>query len=88
MACVPIPDIPVPTLPAGISLTPTLPSFDFDENLCCKILQLELKPPPIPIPPLLLNPGVNAAIASTVKGVQDYIDRLPHDCPKELQRPT
>ena len=88
MACIPIPDVPVPTLPAGISITPTLPSQDFDAALCCKVLQIEIKPPPIPIPPLLLNPAVNAVIATTIKGVQDYIDALPHDCPKELQRPT
>ncbi len=88
MACVPIPDIPIPTLPDGISLAPSFPSQSFDAALCCKVLDLEIKPPPIPIPPLLLNPAVNATIAATIKAVQDYIDKLPHDCPKELQRPT
>ena len=88
MSCTPIPDIPVPELPAGISITPTFPSQDFDAALCCKVLNIPITPPPLPIPPLLLNPAVNAAIAAAIKGVQEYIDKLPHDCPKELQRPT
>ncbi len=88
MACVPIPDVPLPTLPDGITIAPTFPTFSFDPTLCCKILQLPLTIPPIAIPPFLLNTGVNTVIANAVKAVQDYIDQLPHDCPKELQRPT
>ena len=88
MACVPIPDVPVPELPAGISIAPTFPSQDFDASLCCKILNIPITVPPIPIPPLLLNPAVNTAIATAIKGIQDYLDKLQHDCPKELQRPT
>jgi len=88
MACIPIPDVPLPTLPDGITIAPTLPSQDFDPALCCKVLNLPVSTPPIGIPPVLLNPGVNAILKNAIKGVQSYIDQLPHDCPKELQRPT
>ncbi|HEY3254604.1 MAG TPA: hypothetical protein VGJ91_11670, partial [Polyangiaceae bacterium] len=88
MACVPIPDVPLPTLPDGITIAPTFPAESFDPSLCCKILKIPITTPPIAIPPAILNPGVNAAIATAIKGVQDYIDKLQHDCPKELQRPT
>jgi hypothetical protein len=88
MACIPIPDAPLPTLPDGITIAPTFPSQSFNPALCCKVLDFPLTTPPVAIPPALLNPAVSAVIATTIKGVQDYVDQLPHDCPKELQRPT
>jgi hypothetical protein len=88
MACVPIPDSPIPTLPGGFTIAPTFPSQSFDPSLCCKVLNLPITTPPVAIPPAILNPAVSTAIATAIKAVQDYIDQLPHDCPKELQRPT
>lgn len=88
MACTPVPDVPLPSLPGGITIAPTFPAQSFDPNICCKILNLPLGTPPLAIPPALLNPAVNTLIANTVKGIQDYVDQLQHDCPKERQRPT
>lgn len=86
MSCLPIPDVPIPTLPVPLTIEATLPPFDFDPELCCKILPFPLGVPPIGLGATLLNPAVNVAIASAVKSIQDYIDKLPHDCPKELSR--
>lgn len=88
MSCLPIPDIPIPTLPAPLTIAPSFPVVSFDPNLCCKVLQFPLSTPPIGIVGTLLNPAVNTVIATAIKSVQDFIDLLPHDCPKELQRPT
>ncbi len=89
MACVPIPDVPAPpALPGGLTIAPTFPSQSFDPELCCKILNIPLTTPPVGLPALILNPAVSTAIANAIKAVQDFIDQLPHDCPKELQRPT
>ena len=83
MACQPLRLPILPTLPGSITIAPTLPSATFDPALCCKILPFPLGTPAPPIPPLLLNPAVNAAIASVLKSVQDYVDLLPVTCPKE-----
>jgi hypothetical protein len=88
MACLPIPSIPVPELPAPLTIAPSFPGQSFDPELCCKVLDLPLTIPPIGILATLLNPAVNTVIANAIKSVQDYLDKLPHDCPKELQRPT
>jgi len=88
MSCVPIPDVPLPTLPVPLTIAPTFPTESFDPELCCKILAFPLTTPPIPLPSGVFNPALCALIANTLKTVQDYLDRIPHDCPKELQRPS
>jgi len=88
MACIPIPDVPLPTLPGGLTIAPSIPSQSFDPALCCKLLNMPAVTPPVGIVGTLLNPAVNAAIATAIKSVQTYLDALPHDCPKERQRPT
>jgi len=82
MACIPIPSVPFPTLPSGITLTPPIPSVEFDAELCCKIAQFEATAPPVSIG-VALNPAIAAAITAALQGVQDYLDALPLDCPRE-----
>lgn len=82
--CLKGPTITPPTLGLGLSLEPpALPSVNFNGELCCKLLQFSIVPPPIPLPPLVLNPGVATAIASVFSAVQAYLDALPLDCPTE-----
>lgn len=82
MPCTPGVTLPVPTLPGGISITPTIPDPDFDLTLCCKLLQFSpgAALPPFGIP---LNPALFAAITSTLQSIQDYLDAIPLKCPRE-----
>lgn len=84
MACLPIPTLPIPTLPAGIGISFTLPPITFDPALCCKILPFPLSTPPIPIAlGVAIPPAINAAIASAISSVQQYLDQLVIHCPRE-----
>jgi hypothetical protein len=84
MACIPIPTVAPPTLGLGLSLLPpALPSINFGADLCCKLLQFSIVPPPIPLPPLVLNPAVLAALGPVFAAINAYLDALPLDCPLE-----
>lgn len=84
MACVPLPAAPSPpSLPDGISLTPTIPIPNFDPALCCKIVQLPTPPALPPLPPGVFNPAVAAAVEALLASVLAYLDGLPVNCPKE-----
>lgn len=85
MPCTPLPALPAPpALPAGISLTPTLPAYPGgDVTLCCKILTLPAVPPPAPLPPLVWNAGVAAALETILAGVQSHLDAISFNCPRE-----
>lgn len=82
MACVPIPKVPIPELPLPLGIGITTPDIEFDPELCCKLLPFPIVLPPISLG-LLFNPAVNAIIAANIKIVQDYLDALPLDCPRE-----
>jgi hypothetical protein len=84
MACTPIPTLPMPSLPGGITLTPPeTPDPGFSADLCCKILQFAIPTPPIPLPPGVVNAGTAAIIKTTLASVQAYLDALPVSCPRE-----
>lgn len=87
MACIPLPKLDLPTLPAPLSLTPPAPpTVSIDANLpfCCKVASLAGSfSIPIPIPPLVLNPAVIAIINAALGAVDAYLDALPLSCPKE-----
>jgi hypothetical protein len=84
MACLELPVPVLPTLGLGLNIEPpTLPSFSGDLRLCCKILQFDIVPPPIPLPPLVFNAAVTVSLTAAIAAVQAYIDALPLDCPKE-----
>jgi len=83
MACVPLPAVPVPTLPGGISLTPPAPpGISFDPELCCKLLPFPLATPPISLPPGTLNPAVIAAVTAILQQIQDFLDGAVLRCPR------
>lgn len=82
MACIPAPVPPSPTLPSGITIAPPLPGGSFESAWCCKVFAVPLNPPPIPLG-VALNPAIQAAITTALKGIQDYLDALPLSCPRE-----
>lgn len=82
MSCLKVPVPPLPTLPTGFGFGVTLPPFNFNPLLCCKIL-----PFPISIPPLPLSVGISipapilAAVAEAETVLLAFIDQLEVDCP-------
>lgn len=83
MPCIPPPQLPIPELPLPLTIAPPpLPSIEFDADLCCKIITLDLVPPPIPIPPGAINPAVVAVLRQNLKLVQAFLDKLPPSCPR------
>lgn len=85
MACIPLPTVPAPSLPAGITLgpPPTPPVPGADANLCCKLPPIPTPPPIPPIPAILMTGAVVAAFNKAVAGILSYLDKLPLDCPRE-----
>jgi hypothetical protein len=78
--CLKIPIPPIPTLPPGLTLGVPIPVVSFDPALCCKILPFPLVTPPIPLPPLVLNPAVIAIINEKLTALNAYFDQLTIDC--------
>lgn len=84
MACVPIPEIPQPVLPAGFSLTPPAPfPLPYAAGICCQTINFTTGAPPLPLPPLIVNPAFIIALTHAISVAQAYIDALPVTCPKE-----
>lgn len=83
MPCVELPKLPVPQLPSPFTIAIALPTASFDFSLCCKLLPFAIATPPIPIPPIVLNPAVIAALNAGVATVIGYINSLAVPCPLE-----
>ena len=84
MACIPAPTVPIVGLPSPLSLTPpALPPIGLGAEVCCKNIAFTVPPIPIPLPPLVLNAGVNAGLAAALKSVQVFLDQFQIKCPKE-----
>lgn len=84
MACIPLPPIPFPVLPSGFSVSPpALPPVPVSGAVCCKQIAFSAVSPPLPLPPLVVNPAFIAALTAAMKVVQTYIDAIPLECPKE-----
>jgi len=86
MACLPLPDVDLPTLPSPLTITPPSPSLgaDVSAELCCKLVSFDLSVfIVIPIPPLTINPAVIALINEALDKIDAFLDALPLDCPRE-----
>jgi len=83
MACVPLPKVEAPKLPAPLTITPSVPEFSFDPALCCKVLPFPLATPPVPLPPGTLNPAVVAIVTNAMSQVTKFLNSLSIPCPKE-----
>jgi hypothetical protein len=82
MPCTPIPVVPVPSLPPGLTLGAALPTPEFAPELCCKLLPFELSVPPAALG-IPLNAGIAATLTVTLKTLTDYLLSLPVKCPRE-----
>lgn len=82
--CVPIPTLPHPSLPSGISLAPPLPSLPAESlpNVCCLLPALASPKTPIPLPPLVVNPAFIVALREGLAAIEAYFDAIPLDCPR------
>lgn len=84
MACIPAPTLPIIGLPFPLTISPPgLPPINLAAEICCKNIAFAIPPIPIPLPPLVLNPGVNAGIATALKSVQTFLDQFQISCPRE-----
>lgn len=83
MACVPLPKVEVPKLPAPLTIEPTVPEFSFAPALCCKVLPFPLATPPIPLPPGTINPAVIAIVNNATAQITKFLNSLTIPCPKE-----
>lgn len=82
--CLKLPTLPIPQLPAPLTLTlPALPELPGLPAFCCKLPPLPISIPPIPIPSLILNPAVIATLNAFITSALSYINSLAISCPLE-----
>lgn len=85
MPCIPIPKLALPSVPTGINLSPTLPTFNPPgiPNFCC-LTPPRIPPfPPLPLPPLVVNPAFVATIEAAIEAAESYIASLEPECPRQ-----
>jgi hypothetical protein len=81
--CIPIPKLPEPSLPSGLSFDPpALPLPTLPEGVCCKLPPLQPPALPIHIPPLTLAP-VLAVLKAATAAINDVQKLIPLTCPRE-----
>lgn len=84
MPCIPGPKVDLPTLPAPLTLG--LPEANLGPvtiNICCVLPPFTTPPLVVPIPPVILNPGIIATFNGKVQMIQAFLDKFQHDCPRE-----
>lgn len=84
MACVPIPVIQQPPLPAGFGFSPPDPfPLPYPNDICCQTIPFPAVAPPLPLPSFILNLAFIAAVTAGIGVAQAYMDSIPLTCPKE-----
>lgn len=82
--CIQGPAITIPPLPGGFTLAPpALPVVPGIPELCCKLPPVPIVLPPIPIPPIVFNSAIVAALNAYITTALSYINSLPLECPLE-----
>lgn len=83
-ACIPTPKVNIPVGVSGISLDPTLPELpSVEENICCIMpvaIDLNIFPP---LPPLTVNDGLLEPIFEALDQLEDVINQLNINCPRQ-----
>jgi hypothetical protein len=85
MPCTPTPKPSIPDPPAGLTLSPPdvqLPKPNVPDP-CCQLPKLPGLPSPQPFPPGFVNPGLVATLRAGLQAVEDWIDSLPLECPRQ-----
>ena len=83
MPCIVLPLPQLPTLPSPLSISLGFPFALPDFSFCCKLPPLPISIPPLPIPSLILNPGVIATLNGFITAANAYLNALPISCPLE-----
>lgn len=84
MPCTPAIPVPLPSLPAPLSVslpipTPPIPSIP---NICCIQQTLPSLSIPVPIGPLVLNPATVAAARGAFQIIEAYLEARTIPCPR------
>lgn len=82
MACLEIPAVPFPELPAPLTLGAALPSQSFDPTLCCKLLPFPVVAPPVTLG-VVLTGAIVVALNTQMALMLAYFDARPLNCPYE-----
>lgn len=84
MPCIPIPKPALPAVPAGLSLSASLPPVVIPavESPCCILPSLPSLTIPLALPPLVANAAFIAALRAGLEAVEAWYDALPLDCPR------
>lgn len=84
MACIPVPIPSIPSLPAGLSVTPPTIVVPNVPGLCCKLPRIPLPPIPIDLSVVLTaEPALVIALRAALAAATAYIQQLPFPCPVE-----
>lgn len=84
MACLELPDAPIPTLPSPLSLSPpAIPDAPGLPDYCCKLPIPPTPPIPIKIPSVLINTTFTTTLEAYIEVAKTYIDSLAFTCPLE-----
>jgi hypothetical protein len=82
--CIPIPKLPIPTLPDGITLALPLPSIHVTiPGFCCLLpggIPIDIAPV---LPPLTLTSALLLDLEAGLAAVEAWIASLPLDCPRQ-----
>lgn len=81
MPCITTPTLPIPQLPAPLSIAIELPIPSLSLGFCCKLPVPPIPTPPIALPAILLNPAVIGLLNGYIKTAVEYISAIPVDCP-------
>jgi hypothetical protein len=81
--CIPIPKLPFPSLPSGISLSPQLPSVSLSlPNPCCLLPEAITIVLSLPLPPLTINFAFLEPVQEAFDMLEALINQLPLNCPR------
>lgn len=81
MPCITTPTLPIPQLPAPLSISIELPIPSISIGLCCKLPIPPIPIPPIPLPAVVLNPAIIATLNAYIRTAVEYISSIPLNCP-------
>lgn len=84
MPCIPLPKLPLPTIPAGLTITAPFPAIP-EQTLqapCCLLPPIKIPGIPNPLGPLVVNPAFVEVIRAGLAAIEAYDDLIPLDCPR------
>jgi hypothetical protein len=85
MPCIPIPEVPLPTLPDGISLGISTPPVQAEGgvDICCINAAFKVDLPPVPLGGTLQLAAAVAVLRAAKKAIAEWRAKLTIPCPRE-----